>query len=63
MARQFARDSLLAGTSLHRRTRRSVGEFQSLVLIFTAILRYYVFRSTLLLTRATTYIPLNEVIL
>ena len=37
MARQFARDSLLAGTSLHRRHRRSVGEFQSLVLIFTCM--------------------------
>ncbi len=63
MARQFARDSLLAETSLHRRSRRSVGEFQSLVLIFTAILCYYMLRTTLLLTRTATYIPLNDVIL
>ena len=40
-----------------------MGEFQSLVLIFTAILRYYVLRTTLLLTRTATYIPLNDVIL
>jgi hypothetical protein len=60
MARQFARDSLLAGTTLPRRSRRSVGEFQSLVLILTAILCYYMLRTPLLLTRSASYIIFND---
>ena len=72
MARKFTRDRMLAGADLHRRHRRSVGESQSHVLIFsfcfvrtnsytctTAILCYAQPDSGL--TRTATHIPYIDV--